>query len=105
MNKFLTFVFSLAILAGFGTQSFAMDSMHGSMMTMPKCAAGDQVVDVNMKTKMYMMHDKMHMGMGMKKNRMRNDMMMHNMKMMCKSKADSMGAKMMKGSMMKKNSM
>lgn len=73
------------------------------MMTMPKCAAGDRVVAVNMKTKMYMMHDKMTMGM--KKDSMHKGMMMHNMKMMCKSKADAMGAKMMKGSMMKKNSM
>ena len=103
MKNAITLVFSLAILAGVGTQGFAMSNMRGSMMTMPKCSAGDQVVDVNMKTKMYVMHDKMHMGM--KKNSMHKGMMMDNMKLMCKSKADSMGAKMMKGSKMKKDSM
>ncbi len=78
------------------------------MMRMPKCSAGDPVVAVNMNTKMYRMHDKMDtsMHMGTKgKMAMHRSMMMHNMKMMCKSNADAMGAHMMKSSMMKKNSM
>ncbi len=97
--------FSFAVLVVAGTSGFAMDNMSGAMMTMPKCSAGDPMVAVNMKTKMYTMHDRMHMGMKKSMSGMHKGMMMHNMKMMCKSKADAMGAKMMKGSMMKKTSM
>ncbi len=108
MNKVAVFILSLTLIAGAGTSSFAMSHMSGGkmMMMMPKCSAGDPVVAVNMNTKMYRMHDKMSgMHMGAKgKMAMHRSMMMHNMKMMCKSNADAMGAHMMKSSMMK-NSM
>lgn len=76
-----------------------MDAMHGSMM-MPTCAAGDPVVGVNTKTHMYMSHDQMKMKMsGMSDAQKHQMMMQNNMKMMCKSKATSMGAKMMSNKM------
>ncbi len=75
--------------------TFAMDSMHGSMM-MPKCAPNDPAVGVNMQTKMYMSHDQIKMKMaGMSHAKMNQMMMQNHMKMMCKSRADMMGAKMM----------
>jgi len=113
MNKLAAFIFSMTIVATAGTAGLAMSHMNGGAMMMPKCSAGDPAVTVNMKNKMYMMGDKMHTGMsdsmgthmGAKSNMMHKDKMMSNMRMMCKSKADAMGAHMVKGSMMKKNSM
>ena len=79
--------------------SLAMDSMHGSMM-MPACAAGDPVVGVNTMKMMYMSHDEMKMKTaGMSASQKSAMMMKNHMKMMCKSKAMSMGAKMMPSKM------
>jgi hypothetical protein len=66
------------------------------MMAMPKCASGDPVVGVNMTTKMYMTQAQMKtktagMSMAQKEAMMKK----HNVKMMCKSQATAMGAKMM----------
>ncbi len=78
---------------------FAMDSMHGSMM-MPKCAVGDPVVGVNMMSKMYMTHAQMKAQMtGMSDAKIHQMMIDHHVKLMCKSKAEMMGAKMMKPAM------
>ena len=66
------------------------------MMTMPKCAAGDPVVAVNTDTKMYMSQDEMKKKTaGMSQSDMQAMMAKNHMKMMCKSQADAMGAKMM----------
>ncbi len=95
--KLLGVVFAASMILA-AQSAFAMDSMHGSMM--PKCAAGDPVVGVNMKTKMYMMHEQMKMKMaGMSKAKMNQMMMQNHVKMMCKSKATMMGAKMMSSKM------
>ncbi|MGA8535374.1 MAG: hypothetical protein WB615_14800 [Candidatus Tumulicola sp.] len=78
--------------------SLAQSSMSTSapMMTMPKCASGDQVVGVNMTTKMYMTQSQMKTKMaGMSSAQKQAMMKKNNVKMMCKSQADSMGAKMM----------
>ncbi|MFN2527315.1 MAG: hypothetical protein ABR584_01190 [Candidatus Baltobacteraceae bacterium] len=98
MNKLLATVFAGALVL-LAQPILAMGSMHGSMhrsMMMPACAAGDPVVGVNMRTKMYMMHEQMKMKMaGMSQAKMNQMMMQNHMKMMCKSKAHMMGAKMM----------
>ena len=72
-------------------------SMQSStMMTMPKCASGDSVVAVNMTTKMYMTQDQMKKKTaGMSQSDMQAMMAKNHMKMMCKSQATAMGAKMM----------
>ena len=66
-------------------------------MMMPSCAAGDPVVGVNTKTKMYMSKGqmKMHM-MGMTTGQKMMMMKKNHIKMMCKSRADAMGGMMMK---------
>ncbi|MGA9275229.1 MAG: hypothetical protein WBV67_17245 [Candidatus Cybelea sp.] len=77
----------------------AQSSMSTSspMMTMPKCASGDSVVGVNMMTKMYMTQAEMKSKMsGMSATEREAMMKKHDVKMMCKSQADAMGAKMMK---------
>jgi hypothetical protein len=79
--------------------SHAQNSMSTSapMMAMPKCASGDSVVGVNMTTKMYMTSDQMKAKMaGMTADQKQAMMKKNNVKMMCKSQADAMGAKMMK---------
>ncbi len=94
MKKLAYVVFGLSIIASAGTPAFAQDRiMGGAMQIVPKCNLGDPVVAVDMKTKMYMLHDKMH-----------HHVTLNNTKMMCKSKADAMGARMMKPSMVKKRS-
>jgi len=76
-------------------QSSSMSS-SGSMMTMPKCASGDPVVGVNMTTKMYMTQTQMKAKMaGMTMDQKQAMMKKNNVKMMCKSQATAMGAKMM----------
>jgi len=100
MNRIVT-AFSLitALIMGASSSAFAMNQMHGSMM-MPHCASGDPAVMVNTKGKTYTMADKSHMMMMHKSGMMnKNTMMMHHMSMMCKSKADAMGAHMMSSSM------
>jgi hypothetical protein len=78
--------------------SQAQSSMSSSnaMMTMPKCASGDSVVGVNMTTKMYMTQAQMKTKMaGMTMAQKEAAMKKNNVKMMCKSQATAMGAKMM----------
>lgn len=78
--------------------SYAQSSMSssGSMMTMPKCASGDPVVGVNMTTKTYMTQTQMKTKMaGMTMAQKEAMMKKNNVKMMCKSQATAMGAKMM----------
>ncbi len=79
--------------------SYAQSSMSTSapMMTMPKCASGDAVVGVNMTTKMYMTQAQMKTKMaGMTTDQQQAMMKKNDVKMMCKSQAEAMGAKMMK---------
>jgi hypothetical protein len=58
---------------------------------------GDSIVGVNMTTKMYMTQAQMKAKTaGMTQDQKQAMMSKNNMKMMCKSKADAMGAKMMK---------
>ena len=65
-------------------------------MMKPTCKPGDQVVGVNTQTKMYMTHDQMKAKMaGMSKDQIHAAMQQHHVKLMCKSQADAMGAKMM----------
>jgi hypothetical protein len=78
--------------------SMAQSSMSSSssMMMMPKCASGDTVVGVNMTTKMYMTEAQMKSKMaGMTADQKQAMMKKNNVKMMCKSQATAMGAKMM----------
>lgn len=83
--------------AGALFQASCPPSIAQGMMMMPSCAAGDPVVGVNTKTKMYMSKSqmKMHM-MGMSADQKMMMMKKHHIKMMCKSKADAMGGMMMK---------
>ncbi len=110
MNRILTTLsLSTALIVGAATSAFAQSTMrpsmmHGSMMRhsmmMPRCSSGDPVVMVNSQAKTYSMSDKSHMMMMHKSGMMNKNMMMKNhMSMMCKSKADAMGAHMMKSSM------
>ena len=71
----------------------AGDSMSGPM-AMPKCAAGDSVVGVNMTSKMYMTSEQMKSKSAGMSSAQKQEMMEKNhVKMMCKSKADAMGMK------------
>lgn len=73
----------------------AMSSSE-SMMSVPKCASGDPVVGVNMTTKMYMTQAQMKAkSAGMTVAQKQAMMKKNNVKMMCKSQATAMGAKMM----------
>jgi hypothetical protein len=79
--------------------SQAQSSMSTSApaMAMPTCASGDSVVGVNMTKKMYMTQAQMKTKMaGMTTAQQQAMMKTHNVKMMCKSQADAMGATMMK---------
>jgi hypothetical protein len=103
MKKLGIVTFAAILLAVSSAPSFAASSgMHGSMMQkMPSCKAGDPMVGVNMKTKMYMTHDQMKAKMaGMSKDKMHMMMTKNHVKLMCKSQADSMGGKMMSTSHM-----
>lgn len=91
-------LFAMSVFLVSMQPSLAQSSMSssGSMMTMPKCASGDSVVGVNMTTKMYMTQTQMKaktagMSMAQKEAMMKKN----NVKMMCKSQATAMGAKMM----------
>ncbi|MBV9103058.1 MAG: hypothetical protein JO060_05665 [Candidatus Eremiobacteraeota bacterium] len=89
------FAFALAL----GTPAYGMDSMSSMM---PSCPPSDPVVGVNMMTKTYMTHDQMKAkSSGMTMAQKEAMMKKNHVKLMCKSKADAMGAKMMKSSMMK----
>ena len=77
---------------------YAQSSMSssGPMMTMPKCASGDSVVGLNMTTKTYMTQAQMKAKMaGMTMDQKQAMMKKNDVKMMCKSQATAMGAKMM----------
>lgn len=106
MKKLAGVVLGLAVIASAGTSVLAQNRITGGAMEIvPKCKLGDPVVAVDMKTKMYMLHDKMHMGSAMERPvPMHHHIRLNNMKMMCKSKADAMGARMMKASIVKKKS-
>ena len=80
-----------------GTATFASGSMSTSQTMMkPSCKSGDPVVGMNTQTKMYMTHDQMKAKMaGMSKDQMHAAMQKNHVKLMCKSQADAMGAKMM----------
>lgn len=85
------------VLLALSCRPILADTMMKSSMMMPSCAAGDPVVGVNTMTKTYMSKSqmKMHtMGMTMRQKQMM--MKKNHMMMMCKSKADAMGGKMMK---------
>ncbi len=70
---------------------------QSSMMAMPKCASGDPVVGVNMTSKMYMTEAQMKAkAAGMTPAQKKAMMMKNHVKLMCKSQANAMGAKMMK---------
>jgi hypothetical protein len=74
--------------------SHAQSSMSSSM-AMPKCASGDAVVGVNMTTKMYMTQTQMQAkSAGMTPAQKEAMMKKNNVKLMCKSQATGMGAKM-----------
>lgn len=79
------------------SQAQSSMSSSASMMTMPKCASGDPVVGVNMTKKMYMTQAQMNTKMaGMTADQKQAMMKKNNVKMMCKSHAEAMGATMMK---------
>jgi hypothetical protein len=99
-----TAALALAVFATASTPAFAADSMHSSMMmpSMPTCKAGDPVVAVNTQTKTYETQARANAKMaGMSQAQVHTAMMQHHYQWMCKSKADSMGAKMMTSSTMK----
>ena len=86
----------MAMLIGSVQLGLAQSSMSSSMTTMPKCAANDPVVGVNMTTKMYMTHSQMMAkSAGMTTAQKQAMMTKNHIKMMCKSQATAMGAKMM----------
>ncbi len=89
-----TSMFFVTMQPGYAQSSM---SSSGSMMSsMPKCASGDSVVGVNMTTKMYMTQSEMKSKMaGMTTAQKEAAMKKNNVKMMCKSQATAMGAKMM----------
>lgn len=98
MRKLLVTAFAVA-LASTAAPALA-DSMSSGSMMMPSCAAGDAVVGVNMTTKMYMTAAQMKAKtMGMSTAQKQAMMQKNNVKMMCKSKAMSMGAKPAKPTM------
>ena len=79
------------------SQAQSSMSTAAPMMAMPKCASGDPVVGVNMTKKMYMTQAQMKSKMaGMTADQKQAMMKKYNVKMMCKSQADAMGATMMK---------
>lgn len=66
------------------------------MSSMPKCAANDPMVGVNMTTKMYMTKSQMMAkSAGMSSAQKQAMMAKNHVKMMCKSQATAMGAKPM----------
>ncbi len=100
MKNLVALAFAGLLLGTAFQAGLAMDNMHGSMMhgsmMTPSCAAGDPVVGVNTKTKMYMSKSQMKAKTaGMSMSEKQSMMMKNHMKMMCKSKADAMGGKMM----------
>lgn len=90
-------VLTVGMLLATVVPSMAQSSMSSSMAAMPKCASGDPVVGVNMTTKMYMTQSQMMAkSAGMTSAQKQAMMTKNHVKMMCKSQATAMGAKMMK---------
>jgi hypothetical protein len=88
----LFFAMSLFIVS---LQPSQAQSSMSSSMAMPKCASGDSVVGVNMTTKMYMTQTQMQAkSAGMTPMQKQAMMKKNNVKLMCKSQATAMGAKM-----------
>lgn len=86
----------IAMLIASAQPTLAQSSMSSSMAAMPKCSANDPVVGVNMMTKMYMTQSQMMAKTsGMTAAQKQAMMAKHHVKMMCKSQATAMGAKMM----------
>ena len=76
-------------------QTGSMQSGAMSSMAMPKCASGDSVVGVNTMTKTYMTQAQMQAkSAGMTPSQKAAMMQKNHVKLMCKSQAMSMGAKM-----------
>jgi hypothetical protein len=99
VHRLLVTAFAAALVA-VAAPALADSMASSSMMMMPSCAAGDSVVGVNMTTKMYMTTAQMKAkSMGMSAAQKQAMMQKNHVKMMCKSKAMSMGAKPMKPSM------
>jgi hypothetical protein len=68
--------------------------MHDSLVA-PKCAAGDAVVDINMKSKRYItQHQMKAKTAGMSDAQILTMMMKHHINMTCMSKAKAMGGEM-----------
>jgi hypothetical protein len=90
-------LFAMGMLMGGIAPGLAQSSMSSSMSAaMPHCAANDPVVGVNMNTKMYMTKSQMMAKTsGMTAAQKQAMMAKNHMKMMCKSQATAMGAKMM----------
>ncbi|MBV9719832.1 MAG: hypothetical protein JOZ77_10965 [Candidatus Eremiobacteraeota bacterium] len=89
-------VLGIAMLMGAMQPALAQSSMSSSMMAMPHCAANDPVVGVNMNTKMYMTRAQMMAkSSGMTPAQKQAMMAKNHVKLMCKSQATAMGAKMM----------
>lgn len=99
MKNSISGVLCAAIVFLTGMQpSLAQSTMSSSnsMMTMPKCSSTDTVVGVNMATKMYMTQAQMKAKMAGMSTAQKEAMMKKNhVKLMCKSQAAAMGAKMM----------
>lgn len=92
-------VAALCAVFAMAGQAAVANSMSGSTAMMPKCATGDRVVGVNTKTKMYMTMQQMQAKMaGMSPAQQHAMMTKNNVKMMCKTNADSLGAKIMNAS-------
>ena len=103
MQKLAVIVLAGAI-ASLGSQTAFADSMSSPAMSssamMPSCPSSDPVVGVNMNTKMYMTADQMKAkSAGMTAAQKQAMMQKYHVKMMCKSKAQAMGAKPMKSTM------
>lgn len=101
MHKLASSILLASIFAlGFQSAPARAESMSSTAM-MPSCPASDPAVGVNMTTKMYMTAAQMKAkSAGMTMAQKQAMMKKNNVKMMCKSKADAMGAKMMKPSSM-----
>ena len=99
MKKIVSAIFSAALVGVACFPGTAMTkSMHSTMMAQgPKCAAKDNVVGVNMSTKMYMTHMQLkNAAKGMSDAQVQAMMTKSHVKLMCQSAATKMGAKMMK---------
>ena len=102
MNKRFA-VLLVAMVASLAVPTLAQTNPSGgSMKTQkPQCAAGDPVVGVNMTTKTYLTHEQMKAKTAnMTKSQMHSAAEKNNMKLMCKSDAEKMGAKPMSSSSM-----